>query len=118
MKSSLIEVKYTQEGLEQEALKVYKKYKEIENHFRIKLENKFSREVVDILFDELNRFNFSIGDLGSHSSVTIGHLVSYLNMRTSKEFRNRSLIKLVKRMGLKCNSMLTFQAFHDFFLLM
>lgn len=33
-------------------------------------------------------------------SITLGHLISYVNMRTGKDFRNRALVKLLRRLGL------------------
>lgn len=63
----------------------------------MKLLGKFSSDIIDLLFEELTRFNFTKDSFTDSSSVTVGHLLSYLNMRTNKSFRNRSFVKLLKR---------------------
>lgn len=32
--------------------------------------------------------------------MTLGHLISYVNMRTGKDFRNRALVKILRRLGI------------------
>lgn len=47
----------------------------------------------------------------SESGATVGHLLSYLNMRTNKGFRNRSFVKMLKRLCLKGSVMLSVNSF-------
>lgn len=86
-------------------------YKDIENNFEIKLHRKFSLSILKVLFEELAQFNFTKSALNDCDSVTVGHLLSYLNMRTNKSFRNRSFVKMLKRLGLRSNSFLTMNSF-------
>jgi hypothetical protein len=48
--------------------------------------------------------------MADDEGVTIGHLLSYLNMRTDNSFRNRFFIKMMKRLGMKANSTLGFHS--------
>jgi hypothetical protein len=86
-------------------------YKDIESHYSSKLINNFSQSTIEMLFEELTRFNFTKTSLNDEASVTVGHLLSYLNMRTNKSFRNRSFVKMSKRLGLKSNGFLTINIF-------
>lgn len=92
-------------------MQVYKMYTDIEGHFRAKLHHKFDLSVIKLLFEELAQFNFTKSALNDTDSVTVGHLLSYLNMRTNKSFRNRSFVKMLKRLGLRSNSFLSVHAF-------
>jgi hypothetical protein len=77
----------------------------------MKLYKKFSSSVLKLLFEELAQFNFTKSALNDSDSVTVGHLLSYLNMRTNNSFRNRSFVKMLKRLGLRPNSFLTINSF-------
>lgn len=87
-------------------MKVFKKYKEIQTHFDNKLKNKFDSAIIKLLFEELVKFN-SNKVVEDSKAVTTGHLLSYLNMRTNKSFRNRFFVKMAKRLDLKSNTGLT-----------
>ena len=63
-----------------------------------------------MLFDELSKFNFTKSKLEDGESVTVGHLLSYVNMRTNRSFRNRFFVKMLKRLNLKSTSFLTIEA--------
>lgn len=91
-------------------MKLFKKYKDIQTHFNEKLKHKFDSSIIKLLFEELAKFN-SNKVLEDSKAVTIGHLLSYLNMRTNKSFRNRFFVKMVKRLDIKSNSGLTSESF-------
>ena len=99
-----IKKKWSEEELKEEAFRLYKKYKEIETHFSAKLNHRFSPEVVNMLFEDLVQFNFTKTSMSDSRSVTVGHLLSYLNMRTTKNFRNRYFFKMLQRLGLSSSS--------------
>jgi hypothetical protein len=67
-----------------------------------------------MLFEELTRFNFTKTNFEDSNSVTVGHLLSYLNMRTNKSFRNRFSVKILKRLQLKPNSLLKVESLNLF----
>lgn len=95
-------------------MKIYKKYKDIQSHFETKLKSKFEKDILAIFFDELAKFNSSKGKVEDSESVTIGHLLSYLNMRTNKSFRNRFFVKMMKRLNLKSSNILSLEALKCF----
>ena len=99
-----IKRKWSEEELKEEAFRLYKKYKESETHYSNKLHHRFTPEVVSMLFDDLVQFNFTNKSMCDSESVTVGHLLSYLNMRTSKNFRNRYFHKMLQRLGLSSSS--------------
>ena len=71
---------------------IFKMYSKVEKTYTNKLFQKFEPRTVDILLEELENNN--------QTKLTIGHLASYINMRTGQEFRNRSLVKLLRRMNI------------------
>lgn len=81
----------------------------MQNHFESKLKEKFNPAIIKLLFEELAKFNSTKAE--EVKTVTIGHLLSYLNMRTNKSFRNRYFVKLNRRLELKPNSNLTIDSF-------
>jgi hypothetical protein len=66
--------------------------------------------IIRLLFEELAKFN-SKKVVEEAKAVTVGHLLSYLNMRTNKSFRNRFFVKMTKRLELKPNSNLCEDSF-------
>lgn len=97
-------------------MKIFNKYKEIQAHFDTKLKNKFEIAIIKLLFEDLAKFNSS-KPLDDPKAVTTGHLLSYLNMRTNKSFRNRFFVKMAKRLELKFNTGLTMDSFQKLILL-
>lgn len=97
-------------------MKIFNKYKEIQAHFDTKLKNKFEPAIIKLLFEDMAKFN-SNKVLEDSKAVTTGHLLSYLNMRTNKSFRNRYFVKMAKRLELKFNTGLTIDSFSKLTLL-
>jgi hypothetical protein len=108
-------IRHKEEDQSDQAMKVFKKYKEIQTHFDTKLKNKFESAIIQLLFEDLAKFN-SNKVLEDLKAVTIGHLLSYLNMRTNRSFRNRFFVKMTKRLDLKLNTGLTPDSFQKFIL--
>jgi hypothetical protein len=77
------------------SLKIKNKYIEMNNFFNKKLLMRFPIETVDFLIKELETCH----NLNVEESINAGHLTSYINMRTGKNFRNRSFYKLLKRVN-------------------
>lgn len=109
-------LKSKEEDLSEQAMKIFNKYKEIQVHFDTKLKHKFEPTVIKLLFEDLAKFN-SNKVLDDPRAVTTGHLLSYLNMRTNKSFRNRYFVKMAKRLELKFNTGLTIDSFNKLTLL-
>jgi hypothetical protein len=106
-------LKSNEEDVSDQAMKVFNKYKEVQEHFDTKLKNQFDSSIIKLLFEDLAKFN-SNKILEDSKIVTTGHLLSYLNMRTNRSFRNRFFVKMTKRLNLKFNTGLTYDNFQKF----
>lgn len=95
---------------DEQALKVFNKYKEIQSHFDNKLKNQFDSSIIKLLFEELAKFNCN-KMIEESNAATTGHLLSYLNMRTNRSYRNRFFVKMSKRLGVKPNTNLVPDSF-------
>ena len=86
----------------------------MQTYFNAKLKKRYDVSVINTLLDELSQFNFTKNDLQDKRNVTIGHLLSYLNMKTNKSLRNRYFVKMMKRLNLRGNQSLTFECLRIF----
>ena len=86
----------------------------MQTYFNTKLKKRYDVSVINTLLDELSQFNFTKNDLQDKRNVTIGHLLSYLNMKTNKSLRNRYFVKMMKRLNLRGNQSLTFECLRIF----
>lgn len=103
------QLKLSEDEQREEAYRLYSKYLQIEEHYERKLYHIFSPATISLLLEEVCSRS-SEGETG----ITVGDLLSYLNMRTSSSFRNRFFVKMMKRLGLKPNGRLTATALQHF----
>ena len=99
----------SEQEIKQQAVEISEEYTEIQTHYQHKLCHQFSPSTIQLLFTQLSQFNSISG--GRIQGISVGHLLSYINMRTNRSYRNRSVVKMLKRLKLKPNSMLNMQAF-------
>jgi hypothetical protein len=62
-------------------------------YFENKLLYSFSHKTIEFLIEELEKCH----SLKSNEELNVGHLTSYVNMRTGKNLRNRYFYRILKR---------------------
>ena len=77
------------ENDEQLIEEIYGGYIRMEKHFNEKLYKKHNSKTVRKFIEEFEE------------EVSLGHLITCINMKTGEEFRNRAVVKLLRRMGVE-----------------